>query len=95
MTPEQGIGSKYKLKIVTKKLSSGRFQVRFTSSTRHNGFDFYGYILVDPKTTLKETIHKIEEGLDYYLSSKTLGLFRLQEKLKKMNDMIVFHSRKN
>ena len=48
----------FKLKLKSKKLDSGRFQVNFATE----GFrsDFYGYLLTEPKTSLREVVEKIQ-----------------------------------
>jgi hypothetical protein len=69
-TPE--VKEAYKLKLLPKKLRSGKCQVKFyaTALTRRA---LYGYILVDAKATLKEVvevikskIEKIGEPKDFY-----------------------------
>ncbi len=46
-----------KLKLTSKRLSSGRFQVNFSAE----GFDqpCYGYMLADPKSTVTDVVEKI------------------------------------
>ncbi len=46
-----------KLKLTSKRLSSGRFQVNFSAE----GFQkpCYGYLLADPKSTVTDVINKI------------------------------------
>ena len=46
----------YKLKLHTKKLHSGRFQISF--ATEGDG-GYYGYLLAEPKTAVTEIIEKI------------------------------------
>jgi len=52
----------YKLKLTTKKLNSGKFQVKFQAfhSTQKS---LYGYLLSDPHTTLKEVVERIHNHL--------------------------------
>ena len=52
----------YKLKITSKKLSSGRFQVKFFATIK-NDKQLYGYVLVEPTETLKSVIDKIRKRL--------------------------------
>lgn len=49
----------YKLKLLSKKLKSGKCQIKFyvSSDTRKN---MYGYLLAESGTTLKEVVGKIE-----------------------------------
>ena len=46
-----------KLKLSSKKLSSGRFQVRF--SAEGFGQPCYGYMLADPQSTVSAVVDKI------------------------------------
>jgi hypothetical protein len=48
----------HKLKLKSKKLPSGRFQIDFSTEGLTNGF--YGYILAEPKTSVTEVIEKID-----------------------------------
>ncbi len=52
----------FKLKIKSKKLDSGRFQVHFSTE----GFcdHFYGYLLAEPKTPFREVVEKIERHVE-------------------------------
>ena len=47
----------YRLRLKSKRLVSGRFQVNFTA----HGFsqECYGYLLAEPKTSLREVVEKI------------------------------------
>ncbi|MEM6642917.1 MAG: hypothetical protein AAF616_08060 [Bacteroidota bacterium] len=56
------LDDQYKLKISSKKLASGRFQVKF-SATIKGGRRIYGYVLVDPSETLKSVTGKIKDHL--------------------------------
>lgn len=51
----------HRLKIKSKKLRSGRFQINF--STEGLGDGFYGYLLAEPKTSVTEVIEKIDRHL--------------------------------
>lgn len=52
----------YKLKLSSKRLISGRFQVNFTTE----GFDdgYYGYLLAEPKTSVSEVVENIQKHLN-------------------------------
>jgi hypothetical protein len=52
----------YKLRITSKKLSSGKCQVKFHAYANHQK-NLYGYVLVDSDRTLKEVVVKIREKL--------------------------------
>ena len=63
----------YKLKLCSKKLESGKFQVKFYASKDERSQDLYGYVLVDAKDTLKRVVstiksrlHLMEEADAYY-----------------------------
>lgn len=65
------IYSGIKLKITTKKLGSGKLQVKFFTNF-HKKNEVYGYLLVESKTTLKDVVTgiydkliEIEEEVDY------------------------------
>lgn len=49
----------FKLRLKSKKLGSGRFQVNFSTE----GFvsDYYGYLLTEPQTSLREVVEKIQK----------------------------------
>jgi hypothetical protein len=50
-----------KLKIQSKKLNSGRYQINF--STDANSCNYYGYLLAEPQTSVSEIIEKISRHL--------------------------------
>jgi hypothetical protein len=51
-----------KLKLKSKKLESGRFQINF--STEGDQPNFYGYLLAEPFTPVQEVIAKINRHID-------------------------------
>lgn len=53
---------KGKLKLKSKKLGSGKFQVNF--STQGSQPNFYGYLLAEPFTPVQEVIDKINRHVD-------------------------------
>ncbi|MFY0598667.1 MAG: hypothetical protein JXR03_03275 [Cyclobacteriaceae bacterium] len=53
----------YKLKITSKKLKSGKCQVKFFATIRERK-DMYGYVLVDAQKTLKDVVSGIRDKLD-------------------------------
>ncbi len=57
----------FKLKLKSKKLDSGRFQVNF--STEGFSDNYYGYLLAESKTSLREVVEKIQRHLDKVQSS--------------------------
>lgn len=63
----------YKLRLYSKKLESGKFQVKFYASKGKSSQDMYGYVLADAKdtlkgvvTTIKSRLHLMEEANEYY-----------------------------
>ncbi len=65
------------LKISSKRLRSGRFQVNFSTQGPDG---FYGYLLVEPHTSVRDIVLKIEEHLraaqqaDRYLQPSLFSL---------------------
>lgn len=62
----------FKLRLKSKKLDSGRFQVNFsTEGFSTEGFmaDYYGYLLTEPKTSLRDVVEKIQRHLGAAQSS--------------------------
>jgi hypothetical protein len=50
-----------KLRLKSKKLSSGRFQINF--STEGMAEEFYGYLLVEPSTSVTTVVEKINRHI--------------------------------
>jgi hypothetical protein len=72
----------YKLSLLSKRLRSGKCQIKFVVSNETRE-EMYGYMLTESRTTLKEVVKKIEEqvkiivkGDGYYHSH----LYNLAEK---------------
>ena len=53
--------SEFKLKLKSKKLQSGRFQIGFSTEGGIDGY--YGYLLAEPKTSVTEIIEKIDRHI--------------------------------
>ncbi len=51
-----------KLKITSKRLNSGRYQVNFT--THVHAQEFYGYLLAESQTPVREVVEKISRHVD-------------------------------
>lgn len=72
----------FKLKLKSKKLESGRFQVNF--STEGFRMDFYGYLLAEPKTSLREVVETIQwhlgaaQSADRYFQANLFSLGKRQ-----------------
>ena len=56
----------FKLKITSKKLNSGRFQVNFSTEGFSEGLshEFYGYLLAEPQTPVRDVVKKIERHVE-------------------------------
>lgn len=52
------LGREFSLKLFSKKLSSGNYQIRFQASLPEDK-NLYGYMLVQPGTTLKSVVQRI------------------------------------
>ena len=52
----------YKLKLKSKRLGSGKCQIKFFVSSEERQH-YYGYLLTEAGTTLKEVVDKIEKRL--------------------------------
>ena|SRR5688572_5549724 len=81
----------FKLKLKSKKLESGRFQVHFMTE----GFrsDFYGYLLTEPKTSLREVVEKIQRHLGAAQTSDRYfqpNLFSLGRKAMNSGRVMIF-----
>ncbi len=59
----------FDLKIESKRLISGNFQVKFFAQLRQKK-PFYGYVLVDAASTLKEVVLRIRNKLSIIQSQK-------------------------
>ena len=80
----------YKLKIQSKKLKSGRFQVNF-STGELNGY--YGYLLAEPSTSVNDIITKINRHLDAMNNSERYfqrNLFSLGNRSENRGRILIF-----
>lgn len=84
----------YKLKLYSKRLKSGRCQIKFfvTSSSQPR---LYGYMLAESGSTLREVVSTIEhevrfieEGDSYYHSH----LYNLAAKHKRKDPILIFNN---
>ena len=83
----------YKLKLCSKKLDSGKFQVKFYASKGASEQDLYGYVLVDAKdtlkrvvTTIKSRLNLMEEANEYYHTH----LFAVRKTPLPKSDFMIF-----
>ncbi|MEO9484851.1 MAG: hypothetical protein ABJG47_15435 [Ekhidna sp.] len=80
----------YKLRISSKKLSSGRYQVKFFATIREEK-QLYGYVLVEAEETLKSVISRIKKRLkelDYGYESNHFHLYNVAQESQRANLMI-------
>ncbi|MEP1032227.1 hypothetical protein [Ekhidna sp.] len=80
----------YKLRITSKKLSSGRYQVKFFATIREEK-QLYGYVLVEAGETLKSVISRIKKRLkelDYGYESNHFHLYNVGHETQPTNLMI-------
>lgn len=71
----------YRIRLKSKKLTSGRYQVKFQAIV--NEKDIYGYLLVDPQVTLFKVVKKIKctlLGVEQSRDYQHLHLFNIKEK---------------
>lgn len=80
----------YKLRITSKKLNSGRYQVKFYATVQRNK-QLYGYVLVEADETLKSVISRIKRRLkdiDYSAEYRNFHLFNVGQDSQPSNVMI-------
>lgn len=80
----------YKLRISSKRLTSGRYQVKFFATIRSEK-QLYGYVLVEAEETLKSVISRIKKRLkelDYGFESNHLHLYNVGQESQPTNLMI-------
>lgn len=88
------IGGKYKLKLSSKKLKSGKCQVKFHASVQKKK-NMYGYVLADSGETLKNVVEKILVRLDQLKNRENLhhiNLYSIGKENTGNTGMILFDS---
>ena len=81
----------YKLSLSSKRLESGKCQVKFTV-TDHEAEVLYGYVLSEAGETLRDVVNKIEQGVKLSHKSDRLyhsHLYNLHSK-QLPSDIIIF-----
>lgn len=84
----------YKLKLYSKKLKSGKCQIKFIVSSE-SAKRLYGYILVESGSTLKEVVATIEDEMrfidqrDSYYHSH---LYNLANKPRRKDPILIFNN---
>ena len=81
-----------KIKLSSKRLSSGRCQVRFQIAEEATGSSWYGYTLVDPTDTLKEVVARIENTVSYPMGGQQPDspLYQLVSSNYRKENMMIF-----
>ena len=78
-----------KLKLTSKRLKSGKVQVRFTVSSSSDE-EQYGYLLTEPRTSLREVVKEIVQNFNttkeqiYHAHLFNIG------KVQQRNEVILF-----
>lgn len=83
--------SQYKLSLQSKRLRSGKCQIKFTVCDIDQEIA-YGYLLSEAQTTLKEVVSRIEEKVKASISRDRFfhsQLYNLREKTQP-NEVIIF-----
>ena len=83
--------SDVKLKLTSKKLQSGNFQIRFSTE----GFDdgYYGYLLAEPRTSVKDIIEKISRHVEGMANSERYlqrNLYSLGRRENNSGSILIF-----
>ncbi len=80
-----------KLKLQSKKLNSGRYQVNF--STDAYSSCYYGYLLAEPRTSVSEIIEKINRHLEAFTNEERYfqrNLFSLGNRKANSGRILIF-----
>lgn len=83
--------SDLRLKLKSKRLESGRFQVNF--STHGLDQEYYGYVLTDPQTPVREVVEKIGRHVDAMKVSERYfqrNLFSIQKRKLSAGSIMIF-----
>lgn len=87
MTPD------YKLKLYSKRLQSGKCQIKFVvSSSSEPGL--YGYLLAESGSTLREVVHTIENEVRYIQqvgNHNHSHLYNLASRQKRKDQILIFN----
>ena len=84
-----------KLKLTSKRLNSGRYQVNF--STHILSQEFYGYLLAEPQTPVREVVEKISRHVDAMKNADRYlqrNLFSLTNREANSGRILIFKSDK-
>lgn len=79
------------MKLKSKKLNSGRFQVDFSTNDSAKGY--YGYLLAEPETSVSEIVNKINRHLTAITNSERYfqrNLFSLGNRKVNSGRILIF-----
>ncbi len=82
----------YKLKLISKKLASGKCQVKFFA-TLDERRRLYGYTLVEASMTLKEVVHSITNKLKERQDADKFyhaHLYAIRREAEEINNFMIF-----
>ncbi|MBU2912413.1 MULTISPECIES: hypothetical protein [Reichenbachiella] len=91
---EYHIGGNYKLKLSSKKLKSGKCQVKFHASLEQKK-NMYGYVLADSGETLTNVVQKIYMRLDQIQhngNTHHINLYSIGRACNNDNGIIMFEA---
>ncbi|MBK6264709.1 hypothetical protein JKA74_06645 [Marivirga sp. S37H4] len=86
-----------KIKLSSKRLRSGKCQVRFQVAEEGTGDSWYGYALAEPKETLKEVVGRIENRFmerKQRLSPYQKMLYNMGSSRTQQDRLMIFRDRK-
>ena len=89
---------KDQLKIESKKLKSGKCQVKFYLTSRGRQ-DLYGYTLVEAGKSLREVVHELRsrlediDGYEFFYQNNLFSIRRNNQSL--LNNMLIFKNNVN
>ena len=80
----------YKLRITSKRLNSGRYQVKFFATVKKEK-ELYGYVLVEAEETLKSVTNRIKWRLMEFDQDGSFANFHLfSNSSKATSNLIIF-----
>ena len=83
--------SQFKLNLRSKKLSSGRYQIGFSTEGTNDGY--YGYLLAEPRTSVTEVVDKINRHIKAMADSERYlqrNLFSFGNRENRSGKILVF-----
>lgn len=84
----------YKLKLLSKKLHSGKCQIKFVVSSDCEE-RLYGYLLTESGTTLKDVVNRIEERVKERIDKDIYNhrhLYNLADRRSNKDSILIFEN---